>query len=64
MHLSLQRVSAASIPALRLRLDELGMVHGTNERMSVENLDRAAEFYRRLIERAAASGPEAGPRLR
>lgn len=38
---------------LRLRLDELGMIHGTNERLSVDNLDRAAEFYRRLIERGA-----------
>ena len=46
---------------LRLRLDELGMVHGTNERMSVANLDRVAEFYRRLIERA--SGLAASPLL-
>lgn len=38
---------------VRMRLDELGMIHGTNERMSVENLDRMAEFYRRLIERTA-----------
>lgn len=38
---------------VRLRLDELGMIHGTNERLSVENLDRMAEFYRRLIERTA-----------
>ncbi|MDP3859542.1 MAG: M20 family peptidase [Stagnimonas sp.] len=38
---------------VRMRLDELGMIHGTNERLSVDNLDRMAEFYRRLIERAA-----------
>lgn len=38
---------------VRMRLDELGMIHGTNERLSVDNLDRMAEFYRRLIERTA-----------
>ncbi|MBC6980341.1 M20 family peptidase [Caulobacter sp. 17J80-11] len=29
--------------------DELSRFHGTNERVSVENLDRAAEFYTRVI---------------
>jgi carboxypeptidase PM20D1 len=29
------------------------MIHGTNERISVENLDRMAEFYARLIATAA-----------
>lgn len=38
---------------VRMSLDELGMIHGTNERISVENLDRMAEFYARLIRAAA-----------
>jgi len=30
-------------------LDELKMIHGTNERMTFDNLRRTAEFYGRLI---------------
>lgn len=30
-------------------LDELKMVHGTNERMTLENLRRTVEFYTRLV---------------
>ena len=30
-------------------LDELKMIHGTNERMTLDNLRRTAEFYGRLI---------------
>ncbi len=30
-------------------LDELAMIHGTNERLTLDNLRRTAEFYSRLI---------------
>ena len=34
-------------------LDELKMIHGTNERMTLENLRRMTDFYTRLIATAA-----------
>lgn len=34
---------------IRLSITETAMIHGTDERISVENLDRMAEFYARLI---------------
>ena len=30
-------------------IDEFGMIHGTNEKMSLENLRRMTDFYTRLI---------------
>jgi carboxypeptidase PM20D1 len=30
-------------------LDELKMIHGTNERMTLENLRRTVDFYARLV---------------
>jgi carboxypeptidase PM20D1 len=30
-------------------LTEFGMIHGTNEHMSLENLQRMTDFYTRLI---------------
>jgi len=39
--------------------DALERAHGTDERMSVENLVSGVRFYRRLVERSA--GPPAGP---
>jgi carboxypeptidase PM20D1 len=39
---------------VRLTLAETGMIHGTNEHITVENLDRMAEFYARLISAAAS----------
>lgn len=38
---------------VRLKLSELDMIHGTNERLSIDNLDRMAEFYRALIAKTA-----------
>ncbi|MDO9223110.1 MAG: M20 family peptidase, partial [Caulobacter sp.] len=34
-------------------IDEFGMIHGTNEKMSLENLKRMTDFYTRLIATAA-----------
>lgn len=34
-------------------IEEFGMIHGTNERMSLENLRRMTDFYTRLIATAA-----------
>ena len=30
-------------------INEFGMIHGTNEHMSLENLQRMTDFYTRLI---------------
>jgi carboxypeptidase PM20D1 len=30
-------------------VEELQMIHGTNEHMTLDNLRRAAEFYARLV---------------
>jgi carboxypeptidase PM20D1 len=35
-------------------MDETRMIHGTNEHMTLANLERMVRFYRRLIETAAA----------
>ena len=32
---------------------DLGMIHGTNEKMSLENLGRMTTFYARLVASAA-----------
>ncbi len=39
----------------RFRLDELGMIHGVNEHLTLENLERNIRFYARLM---AGSGEE------
>jgi carboxypeptidase PM20D1 len=38
---------------ITLALDELEMVHGTNEHLTLENLRRLVEFYTRLVETSA-----------
>ncbi len=40
---------------VHLRIEEAGMAHGTNEHMSLVNLERMIRFYARLIATAAAS---------
>ena len=35
-------------------LETIKMIHGTNEHMSLENLDRAVQFYSRLIATSTA----------
>ena len=35
-------------------LETIKMIHGTNEHMSLENLDRAVQFYARLIATSTA----------
>jgi carboxypeptidase PM20D1 len=52
-HLSGVAEAVYRFQPVKMSLDELGMIHGTNERISVENLDRMAEFYARLISAAA-----------
>lgn len=39
---------------IQLNRDDLGGVHGTNERISTENIDRAVEFYKTLLQRFGA----------
>jgi len=38
---------------MRASIGEFGMIHGTNERMSLDNLRRMTDFYTRLIATAA-----------
>jgi len=35
------------------RLGDIGMIHGTNEHMTLKNLQQAVQFYARLVETAA-----------
>lgn len=37
------------VPAAVETFEELSRFHGANERVSIENPDRAAEFYTRVI---------------
>jgi carboxypeptidase PM20D1 len=39
---------------LRLSVDETKMIHGTDEHITVANVERMVRFYQRLIETAAA----------
>jgi carboxypeptidase PM20D1 len=39
---------------LRLAVKDIGMIHGTDEHMSVANVERMVRFYQRLVETAAA----------
>jgi carboxypeptidase PM20D1 len=36
---------------LRLKEEELALVHGTGEHLTVENIGRMLRFYKKLIER-------------
>jgi carboxypeptidase PM20D1 len=38
---------------IALKLDETGMIHGTNEHLSLKNLERMVQFYASLIATAA-----------
>ena len=42
---------------LRLGRDDLSRIHGTNERIGVENLTQMVRFYRKLILEADGAGP-------
>jgi carboxypeptidase PM20D1 len=48
----------ALAPILLTGHDDVAGFHGTNERISIENLERATRFYLRLIQRSA--GNDAG----
>jgi carboxypeptidase PM20D1 len=39
---------------LLLKVDETKMIHGTNEHISLANVDRMVRFYQRLVETAAS----------
>lgn len=39
---------------LVLKVEETKMIHGTNERISLENVERMVRFYQRLVETAAS----------
>ncbi|MCP4674558.1 MAG: M20/M25/M40 family metallo-hydrolase [Deltaproteobacteria bacterium] len=41
--------------AMRLSPEELGLIHGINERISIENYERLVDFFSLLIERSAAN---------
>jgi len=38
---------------VELKLADVGMIHGTNERMTLRNLEQAVQFYARLVATAA-----------
>lgn len=40
---------------MRLTLEDTAMIHGTNERLTLDNLELAVQFYARLVATAAAS---------
>jgi carboxypeptidase PM20D1 len=40
---------------MRFTLSETAMIHGTNERLTLSNLELAVQFYARLIATAAAN---------
>jgi carboxypeptidase PM20D1 len=47
---------------VKIRIDDLERVHGTNERVGVENYAGAVRFYAQFV-RNAAGGPEGGGKL-
>jgi carboxypeptidase PM20D1 len=39
---------------MEFSLSAIGMIHGTNEHLTLQNLERAVQFYGRLIATAAS----------